>query len=105
MEPFVFDARRTLHAGHVAHSHRIPSRVVLIAFTTLTLTQLQVVPRAMLCGLGFPLPRPCDPHSHGPMNDFGAPCRGRQLTIEEALNPPVAQTNLHDVIEILDSQD
>ena len=104
-EPFVFDAPRVLHAGHVAHPHRIQSRVVLIAFTTLTLTQLQVAPRAMLCGLGFPLPRPGDPYSHGPMNDFGAPCRGRQLTIREALNLSVIQTHPHDVIEVLDSQD
>ena len=105
VEPFMFDARRTLHAGHVVHPHRAPSRVVLIAFTTLTHTQLQIAPRARLYGLGFPLPRPGDPHSHGLMNDFGAPCRERQLTIEEALHLPVAQSNLHDVIEVLDSQD
>ena len=84
--PFIFDARKTLHAGHVAHPDRVSSRVVLIAFTTLTLTQLQVVPRAILCGLGFPLPRPSDPHSHGTMNNFGAPLRERQLSIEEAIN-------------------
>ena len=103
--PFVFDSRKALHAGHVAHADRAARRVVLVAFTTLNLTQLNAVPCSILCGLGFPLPRPSDPHSKGSMNNFDAPLRERQLSIHEALNLPASTSRSHDVIEVLDSQD
>ena len=70
--PCYLDARKYLHAGHVADKARAQARVVLIAFSTLNLVRLGPYPRSRLLGLGFPLPDPRDPASQSDMNDFGA---------------------------------
>ena len=59
--PFFLDARRCLHAGHVADKSRSQARVVLIAFTTINLANLGPCPKSRLLSLGFPLPDRKDP--------------------------------------------
>ena len=102
--PVYLDARRHLHAGHVPSQSRAPARVILIAFSTLNLANLGRAPLLHLLSLGFPLPDHKNPHYRCDMNDFQAPVRLRQMSIEEAVE--AAQQHPHqDVIEVLDSQE
>ena len=55
-EPFIFDARKVLHAGHVASRETAPSRVILVAFTTLHACRVEPRVTRVLQDLGFPLP-------------------------------------------------
>ena len=103
--PFVFDARKTLHAGHLSDATLAPSRVVLVAFTTLNARFASPVVRANLEELGFPLPTTADMHMQDGIILGECPKRLRQLTFHEALRLTKEADEAHDVIEVLDSQD
>ena len=103
--PFVFDARKTLHAGHLSDATLAPFRVVLVAFTTLNARFASPVVRANLEDLGFPLPTAEDMHMQDRTILGECPKRLRQLTFHEALHLTKEVDEAHDVIEVLDSQD
>ena len=105
--PFVFDARRLLHAGHVGDPTRCQERLVLVAFCTLHVSTLSVATRSRLFGLGFNVPSVAECHValHGSIP--GAVPRLRQLTLAEFFALSAAEAEQHDVIEVvevLDSQ-
>ena len=83
MMPFVFDARRLLHAGHVADPTRRHERFVLVAFCTLHVSTLSEVVRSRLFGLGFNVPSSTE--CHVALHGFipGVPPRLRQLSLPE----------------------
>ena len=103
--PFVFDARKTLHAGHLLDASLAPFRVVLVAFTTINARFTAPRVRVQLEDLGFPLPAAADMHMQDGSILGERPKRLRQLTFLEALHLSREEDETHDVIEVLDSQD
>ena len=103
--PFVFDARKTLHAGHLPDTSLAPLRVVLVAFTTLNAKFTSPRVRVQLEDLGFPLPAAADMHMQDGSILGECHKRLRQLTFLEALHLTREVDEAHDVIEVLDSQD
>ena len=81
-DPFVFDSRRLLHAGHSSHAHKWIKEYLL--------------------DLGFRLPTPQQiaEVTHGSLHC--APPRLKQLTLNEALHLPAQQLDQHEVIEVCD---
>ena len=105
--PFVFDARRLLHAGHVDDPTRSQERLVLVAFCTLHVSTLSDATRSRLFRLGFNVPSIAECHValHGSIP--GSVPRLRQLTLSEFFALSVVESEQHDVIEVvevLDSQ-
>ena len=103
--PFVFDARKTLHAGHLLDASLASFRVVLVAFTTINARFTAPRVRVQLEDLGFPLPAATDMHMQDGSILGECPKRLRQLTFLEALHLSREEDETHDVIEVLDSQD
>ena len=103
--PFVFDARKTLHAGHLSDVSLAPSRVVLVAFTTINARYTEPRVKVQMEELGFPLPDAEDMHMQDGVVLKECPKRLRQLTFLEALHLTREEDEAHDVIEVLDSQD
>ena len=102
--PFVFDARKVLHAGHMSNPELASSRIVLVAFTTLNARFVEPRVKFMLEDLGFPLPQPGELSMHDRSRPQDDVPRLRQLSVREAFNLPSRVGDLHDVIEVLDSQ-
>ena len=100
--PFVFDARRLLHAGHVGDPTRCKERLVLVAFCTLHVSTLSDATRSRLFGLGFNVPSLAECHValHGCIP--GTVPRLRQLTLSEFFALSVAESEQHDVIEVVE---
>ncbi|CAE7235040.1 unnamed protein product [Symbiodinium sp. KB8] len=103
--PFVFDARRLLHAGHVADPTRCQERLVLVAFCTLHVSTLSEAIRSRLFGLGFNVPSIAECHValHGCIP--GAVPRLRQLSLSEFFALSAAESAKHDVIEVIEVYD
>ena len=57
-EPFFFESRRLVHAGHCGALHHSEGRrrVIMVAFCTLHASTMEPVPREGLLELGFALP-------------------------------------------------
>ena len=98
--PFVFDARRLLHAGHVHDPTRISERLILVAFCTIHTSTLSEAMRSRLYGLGFNVPSPyeCFVALHGKVP--GDPPRLRQLSLLEFFNLGSGEECQHDIIEV-----
>ena len=97
--PFVFDSRHLLHAGHSSQTH---GRVIILAFSTIHASTLPWWVKEYLMELGFRLPTPQQiaAVTHGIRRC--TPPRLKQLTLTEALKLPTLQLDEHDVIEVLD---
>ena len=102
-KPKTFNARKLLHAGHIQDPRDAQDRIVLVAFSTLNAASLQVETTTQLKDLGFPLPSRTAFHFaiHGSV--FGEEPRLRQMTLTELLQLPVAEKDMHAVVEVLDS--
>ena len=99
---FMFNARKVLHAGVVRDDVSARSRLVLIAFTVLSVGTLHARVRDDLRQLQFPLPsstQVCQA-THGSVP--GDPVRLRQLSVREAFLLPRCIAEQHEVIEVLD---
>ena len=105
MMPFVFDARRLLHAGHVDDVTRTHERLVLVAFCTLHTSTLSEMMKSRLYGLGFNVPTHVECHValHGSVP--GNPPRLKQLTLHEFFNLDAHESSQHDVIEVVSVHD
>ena len=101
--PKTFNARKLLHAGHVQDPRDVQDRIVLVAFSTLNAASLQLETTTQLKDLGFPLPSRTAVHFaiHGSV--FGEEPRLRQMTLTELLQLPLAEKDMHAVVEVLDS--
>ena len=99
--PYVFDARRHLHAGHVHDPSRVSERLVLVAFSTIHTSTLSEAMRSRLFGLGFNVPSPyeCYVALHGSVP--GEPPRLRQLSLHEYFSLEPSEDSKHDVIEVV----
>ena len=100
--PFVFDARRLLHAGYVADPTRCQERLVLVAFCTLHVSTFSDAIRSRLFGLGFNVPSKAACHIalHGCIP--GTVPRLRQLSLPEFFALSAAESVKHDVIEVIE---
>ena len=99
-EPYLFQPRSVLHAGHVQDSTDSLGRLILIAFTTIHGSVLSELTRLELCDLGFRIPNAVDFHRalHGSIpGDFP---RLRQLSMQEALKMPPEELDKHDVVPL-----
>ena len=98
-DPFIFDSRRLLHAGHSSHAH---TRIIIVAFATIHASTLPWWIKEYLLDLGFPLPTPqqISEVTHGTLPC--APPRLKQLTLNEALQLPTRQLDQHEVVEVRD---
>ena len=94
--PFFFNARKTLHAGYVQNARQAQDRVTLVAFTSLNVGNIDSEVRTQLLDLNFPLPEKATTHSEDQ--------RSLQWTISEAVCLSPSCKDVHDVIEVLDSQ-
>ena len=103
--PFIFDARRLLHAGHVHDENRMQERFVLVPFCTLHTSTLSEVVKFRLYGLGFNVPtvHECYLALHGCIP--GNPPRLRQLSLHEYFQLEAAEESKHDVIEVIQIHD
>ena len=103
--PFVFDARRHLHAGHVHDPTRTSERLILVAFCTIHTSTLSEAMRSRLYGLGFNVPSPyeCFVALHGKVP--GDPPRLRQLSLLEFFQLGSGEDCQHDVIEVVHVHD
>ena len=103
--PFVFDARRLLHAGHVHDPSRTSERLVLVAFCTIHTSTLSEAMRSRLYGLGFNVPSPfeCFVALHGSVP--GDPPRLRQLSLHEFFRLESSEELRHDIIEVVHVHD
>ena len=98
-DPFVFDSRRLLHAGHSSHAHK---RVIIVAFATIHASTLPWWIKEYLLELGFRLPTPQQiaEVTHGSLHC--TPPRLKQLTLNVALHLPGQQLDHHAIIEVYD---
>ena len=103
--PFSFDARKILHAGHVVDPNKAQSRIILVAFTTLNARYIEPRVRGLLQVLGFPLPRDDELHMHDRTSIRDEVPRLKQLTMKEAMALAQEVEVVHEVIEIVDSQE
>ena len=103
--PFSFDARKTLHAGHVVDPKKAQSRIILVAFTTLNARYIEPRVRGLLEGLGFPLRRDNELRMHDRVSIRDEVPRLKQLTMQEAMDLAQEVEMVHEVIEIVDSQE
>ena len=103
--PYIFDARRLLHAGHVHDEQRMLERFTLVAFCTLHTSTLSVAMQSRLYGLGFNVPtaRECYLALHGCIP--GSPPRLRQLSLHEFFQLEDSEAAPHDVIEVVHVHD
>ena len=99
-EPYIFNARKQLHAGFLPPETSSESRVVLVAFDSINIGSLSVGVREELRALGFRVNTKTD--LYGPPDN---PSQLKQLTLEDLLHLPPSRKDLYDVIEIWDSQD
>ena len=91
----ILDARNKLHAG-CSEDRR---RIILIAFTTLHISNMGLVNRWLLGEQGFPVPNSTDVQNylHSSLHEV----RLRQRTLTECLALPVDRRDKFDVIEII----
>ena len=103
--PYIFDARRLLHAGHVEDPSKRHERLVLVAFCTIHVSTLSVATRSRLFGLGFNVPsaEECHLALHGSIS--GTFPRLRQLTLAEFFALSATEQDKHDVIEVVEVPD
>ena len=101
MMPFIFNARRLLHAGYVQDSSRRQERLILVAFCTIHASVLDELIRSRLFGLGFNLPTAADCHValHGDVP--GDPPRLRPISQYEFFQLSPRAASQHDVIEVV----
>ena len=99
-EPYLFQPRSVLHAGHVQDPAESLGRLILVAFTTIHGSVLSESTRLELCDLGFRIPDAVDFQCalHGSIpGDFP---RLRQLSLQEALRLPSEVVDRHDVVPL-----
>ena len=89
-EPFFFESRRLLHAGHCGTSHHSEGRrrVIMVAFCTLHASTMDPVTREGLLELGFALPTVEEIQTAVFASPVGEGERPRQLSLEEAWRTP-----------------
>ena len=99
-KPYLFNARKQLHAGFLPPCTSSESRVVLVAFGSINIGSLSVGVREELRALGFRVNT-----KSNLCETPDSPPRLKQLTLEDLLHLPPSRKDLYDVIQIWDSQD
>ena len=99
-KPYLPHARKQLHAGFVPPGASTESRVVLVAFNSINVGSLSVGVLDELLLLGFRVNTKSDL-----CEALENPPRLKQLTLEDLLQLPPSRKDIHDIIEIWDSQD
>ena len=85
-EPFFFESRRLLHAGHCGALHHSEGRrrFIMVAFCTLHASTMEAVTREGLLELGFALPTTEEIQKVMFASSVGEDGRSRQQLLEEA---------------------
>ena len=104
-EPFFFESRRLLHAGHRGTTRHPEGsrRVIMVAFCTLHASTMDPVTREGLLALGFALPTVEEIQTAVFASPVGKGQRPRQLSLEEAWRTSDRDPLLPDVIRVSSS--